>query len=105
MHTFLAFLHIGRVECVTAQVPSSHSIGGGVKFTEDGRVGLYLSGERRVIEVVIADVGASIDLDASAVIAVPPGDPPGTTVELAAVAAGSAIFRGACDRQCGKKKS
>lgn len=53
MRTFLAFLHMGSVECVTVQVRTSHSGGGGVKIVEGGWVVSYLSGERRMIEEVL----------------------------------------------------
>ena len=102
MDTFLAFLHMGSVECVTAQVPWSHSRGGDVKLVEDGRVGLYLRGERRVIGVLTAAVGNSEELGTSTVMVVPPGDSPGTRAELSVEVAGSAIFAGmwlSCSRR------
>lgn len=49
MRTFLAFLHMGSVECVTDQVVSSHSRGGGVKVSDEGSLGLYFFGVRRII--------------------------------------------------------
>jgi hypothetical protein len=42
MRTFLAERHMERVECVTDQVPCSHSNNGALKEGE----GPYLSGER-----------------------------------------------------------
>lgn len=54
MRTFFALRHMGRVECVTLQVPWSHSRGGDWKEVEEGRVGLYFLGERRVM--VLAEV-------------------------------------------------
>jgi hypothetical protein len=49
MRTFLAFLHIGKVECVTDQVPWSHSRGGEMKEVDEESLGLYFLGERREI--------------------------------------------------------
>jgi hypothetical protein len=82
---------MGKVECVTHQVPWSHSGDGEVKFVEEGKVGLYLRGERRVIGVLFEEVGTSKDLGTSTVMVVPPGDSPGVRVELAVEAAGSAM--------------
>jgi hypothetical protein len=47
MRTFLAFLHMGNVLCVTDQVPSSHSSGGAVHSAGGAR--LYFRGLRRRI--------------------------------------------------------
>jgi len=49
MRTFLAFRHMGSVECVTDQVPSSHSGDGALKLVVDGSFGLYFRGDRRVV--------------------------------------------------------
>lgn len=54
MRTFFAFLHIGKVEWVTDQVPSSHSSGGVEKAVEVGSWGLYFLGDRKVISGYIA---------------------------------------------------
>ena len=75
MRTFLALRHMGRVLCVTDQVPWSHSRGGDLKVAEEGRTGLYFLGERRVIGSFVAE-GAVI-LGTSTIIVVPPGDSPG----------------------------
>ena len=73
MRTFLALRHMGRVLCVTDQVPSSHSRGGEMKLVEE-RAGPYFLGERRVIGL---DLGAGEEAGgASTTIVVPPGDSP-----------------------------
>ena len=64
---------MGRVLCVTDQVPSSHSRAGEAKEVEEGSMGLYFRGERRLIR------GAEgwREGGTSTTIVVPPGDSPG----------------------------
>jgi hypothetical protein len=50
MRTFFAFLHMGKVLCVTDQVPSSHSSGGACHSVEGVRE--YFLGLRRMMELV-----------------------------------------------------
>ena len=50
MRTFFAFLHMGKVLCVTDQVPSSHSSGGACHSVERARE--YFLGLRRMMELV-----------------------------------------------------
>lgn len=86
MRTFLAFLHIGKVECVTDQVPSSHSRGGEVKAVDEGSLGLYFFGERREIDVseerCKGGAAEAATAGVSTVMVVPPGDSPGKTLEV-----------------------
>lgn len=81
MRTFLAFLHMGRVECVTDQVPLSHSSGGGVKIVDERSLELYFFGDRRVIEVLEGSSKGGAE-EVSTVIVVPPGDSPGKAIEF-----------------------
>ena len=74
MRTFLALRHMGRVLCVTDQVPWSHSSGGHWKVVEEGRVGLYFLGERSVIAALV-EVGAVVGGTSTAIV-VTPGDSP-----------------------------
>lgn len=77
MRTFFALRHIGRVECVTLQVPWSHSRGGDKNEVDEGRVGLYFLGERRLIVLAEAALGvATLVGGTSTTIVVPPGDSP-----------------------------
>ena len=81
MRTFLALRHMVRVLWVTDQVAWSHSRGGDWKVVEEGSVGLYFFGERRVIEEFVAD--DAVVLETSTTIVVPPGDSPGGSVASA----------------------
>lgn len=81
MRTFLALRHMGSVLCVTDQVPWSHSRGGDWKVVEDGRIGLYFFGERRLMGASVVE--GAVGLGTSTTIVVPPGDSPGGSVESA----------------------
>lgn len=62
MATLRAFFHMGRVECVTCQVPRNQSIGGGLKVVVL-EVALDVVGARRVIgEWPLAVMGSSSDM-------------------------------------------
>jgi len=91
MRTFLAFLHMGRVECVTDQVAWSHSRGGDLKSVEEGSLGLYFLGERSKIGGLDELDGSSrgATKGASTIMVVPPGDSPGGRLESGV---GSAIL-------------
>jgi hypothetical protein len=70
MRTFLAFLHIGKVLCVTDQTPSSHSSGGACHSA--GGVREYFLGLRRVMErvgFVWEEEGAGLLSSAGAAVA------------------------------------
>jgi hypothetical protein len=76
---------MGKVECVTDHVPSSHSRGGEVKAVDEGSLGLYFFGERREIDVSEESCkGGAAAAGVSTVIVVPPGDSPGKTFEVVA---------------------
>ena len=61
---------MGSVECVTDQVPSSHSKGGLWKFVDDESTGLYFFGERSEMEecagvrgtFTVGEPGARLDV-------------------------------------------
>lgn len=75
MRTFLALRHMGRVLCVTDQVAWSHSSGGDWKEVEEGRVGLYFLGERRLIGEFV-EMALGSDGGAATTIVVSLGDSP-----------------------------
>jgi hypothetical protein len=60
---------------VTLHVRSNHSNGGGVNSVDEGRVGLYFSGERRIIEDgLFVDVTGSVAFAAGTGVGAGAGD-------------------------------